>query len=63
MAFNPFRLVREVQHQGLFRLLSTKPAQREVVSFVRLNTLADNPGAVKKVSCVGGKEEVARCLR
>ena len=49
MAFNPFRLARTIQQQGL-RFLSTRPAEREVVTFMRLNTLTDNPGAVKKVN-------------
>ena len=48
MAFNPFRLTRAIQQQGL-RFLSTRPAVGEPVTFMRLNNLADNPGAVRKV--------------
>lgn len=48
MTFNLFPLARGIQQQGL-RFLSTRPAEREVVTFMRLNNLADNPGAIKKV--------------
>ncbi|KAI2496564.1 Pfam Ribosomal L18e [Fragilaria crotonensis] len=52
MTFNLFRLARGIQQQGL-RFLSTRPAEREVVTFMRLNNLADNPGAIKKARRVG----------
>lgn len=43
------RLVKSVQQQGL-RLLSARAAQGETVTFLNLNNLTDNAGAVKMVS-------------
>jgi hypothetical protein len=51
MAFQPFRLIQSLHQRGL-RFLSTVPKEREVVTFLRLNNLTDNPGAVKIVSCI-----------
>lgn len=43
------RLVKSIQQQG-FRCQSTRAAQGEAVTFLNLNNLTDNPGAVKTVS-------------
>eukprot|EP00545_Synedropsis_sp_CCMP1620_P003516 CAMPEP_0119010264 /NCGR_PEP_ID=MMETSP1176-20130426/4902_1 /TAXON_ID=265551 /ORGANISM="Synedropsis recta cf, Strain CCMP1620" /LENGTH=258 /DNA_ID=CAMNT_0006962899 /DNA_START=21 /DNA_END=797 /DNA_ORIENTATION=- len=52
MALTAFRLIKTIQQQGL-RFLSTRAAEGEVVTFVNLSNLADNPGAVRKGRRIG----------